>query len=227
MQQATQKVLDVIYEGIVPHRDTEEVQAFVGTVVAQMQAWGFDIRPRVQRNSEQAVDTVIANLLGGEYRMVEQAVVDAARIMIDSKPEPQVTLRHLLVSRVIHRTPLALDAVLRAVTDLMRAGVKVLEPDELPLVLTSLAYLADETALTPVALPLLLQEERTARSDVRAAASAFVAMLLQQAETLQVVLQNLDVHPTVQKWRDIGKDDPLPEVRSPWGSQGRELDKEG
>lgn len=100
----------------------------------------------------------------------------------------------------------------------MEEGVHILLPEEIPLVLISLNYLVDETQLNARNLEVLRHDACTSQSDIRAAGSKFIVVLLKMAPYLNLDLKAIESHPSIQTWKKIGENDPLPEVRRPWES---------
>ncbi|CAM3539550.1 hypothetical protein DESA109040_15700 [Deinococcus saxicola] len=195
------------------------VREFSQLIQTRMNDWGFIVTPDSQEDRKAAAEGVILHLLSNSDRLVEQAIWDAAQLIRD---EDNQILRQLMISRIIDRASPSLDVALRAVTYLMKMQIQMFHGNDLQLTLTSLDYLSEETQLKPENMTVLRQEARTARSDVRAAASEFIESLIRYANTINPSDTYIQDHPTVQKWRAIGQSDPLPEVRQPWEKSGQE-----
>uniref|UniRef100_UPI003D0CDBBA hypothetical protein n=1 Tax=Deinococcus saxicola TaxID=249406 RepID=UPI003D0CDBBA len=221
LERITQKIVQILQRFTVLLDPTEAgpVREFSQLIQTRMNDWGFIVTPDSQEDRKAAAEGVILHLLSNSDRLVEQAIWDAAQLIRD---EDNQILRQLMISRIIDRASPSLDVALRAVTYLMKMQIQMFHGNDLQLTLTSLDYLSEETQLKPENMTVLRQEARTARSDVRAAASEFIESLIRYANTINPSDTYIQDHPTVQKWRAIGQSDPLPEVRQPWEKSGQE-----
>lgn len=235
LETINRKILDVLHKVILPRIPEEEKSAvqFSQVIQQRMLEWGFTLSPEIRSDEYEAIETVIGRILSNRDELMATAIKDSVHLLVKGKSQELEVLRRLLVSRIIDRASPGLDIILRALSHLMDRHVRILTPDEIPLVLTSLIYLADETELDHQYSPILVSEARTARSEVRAEASSFVASLLRNASFLGFGDGKLEQEETIQRWRSIGEADPLPEVRKPWaeifaaskGGQGKEKDE--
>ncbi|ACO45503.2 SIR2 family protein [Deinococcus deserti] len=217
LEKATRSILQVVHDLILKNwsEDPKIVYQFSDLIQKYMNDKGFTIPSVLGDHKGITHESVINALLSNNDRIMERAIWDAAKIVQAGNEGEREILRRLLVSRVIDRASPELDTVLRAITFLIEQRAQILHPDEHSLLLTSLDYLANETELKSQNLTVLSHEARTARSDIRAAASKLVVILLQHASSLRFD-SDLSLHPTIRKWRAIGQNDPLPEVRQPW-----------
>lgn len=221
LERITQIIVQVLHKLILlrPAIEAEPIREFSELIQARMNDWGFTVTPESQENRHAAAENVILNLLSNSDQVVERAIWDASQLI---KDEQNQILRRLLVSRIIDRASPSLDVALRATAYLIEEQVEMFKSDDLELVLISLDYLSEETQLKQENMAVLRQEARTAKSDIRAAASKFVKSLLRYANTSNLSTMYLHNHPTIQKWEVIGRNDPLPEVRQPWEEAERE-----
>lgn len=213
-KEAATLLLDVLKEVLLRHAGPHggAVEAFIHEVRQYFQTHDFAVSPESGASNEQeAAQALLDALISPAPDTVRNASHRAVRTLLTITQKEETLsgvireLRGALLARVIYRVPPSLDAPLRAVAHLITQGV-ALEPEELRQVLLSLHYLARDTAPHPGTVPS--NGQRSERADLRAAASTLAAALYQRTRD--------DPPATLLTWAEIGRNDPLPEVRDPW-----------
>lgn len=215
LQEASDSALRVIREMVIPQWDYDKaiVENLEHQIVNQMRAWNFVATPHSLDDRRISSEEIIIRIISNND--IRDNLRHAVRMLSVRKSDNMEILRKVLVFRLINRTSPDLESVILAIAHLIEKGQNIIRSDEIKFVLESLNCIAEETALKPQWITAVSQEGRTDRSDVRAAAST-LASVLSSSDILSLVDSNLKTNPIIEKWRDIGKADPLPEVRAPW-----------